>query len=643
MTAPRTLRKDIPELSDKRIDAILSRIESNQRVRRALPTWGRIHVDRQLPFLCVYRRPTDRDDPGTHRLILSEAAYLAAPDDPALRRPLNKLVDGLAKVVVDSFGACLILEIWSQCSPTVKLREAPPRTSFCVVHSPDTEIPSTISNLEQSLRGVRTSKQSATVTTRLSRRVAPPGMSPLLRAARLNGSGCHLVGLELDPNYINPATGAIFPLLLRSLRRQLSHVLDRAFYDFARAYTTHQPRHYHAVGRRAMVKAVWQVDRRLAAVSNSFDLLYQVTPVNAERAWRVFRRNRFEKAPVFLYRPQAIDPGRMKRALYDIPLEHVEDPTLMHLFLGKQMELDRQLTMMNDQGTREFLYESLQLHGPVTASLIREARNVLVKTSAHSRSESHGGTLSASEFAKLANQEVTSYARQSPGFNAVVRVTDDLYSGLMVSRGQLLIGKEARIPVSRADALLQHEIGTHLLTYFNGKAQPFKMLYSGLPGYDELQEGLAVLAEYLVGGLSTSRLRVLAARVIAAGALADGATFVEVFRLLDRTYEFSQRVAYTVTMRVFRGGGLLKDAVYLRGLIAILKHLSSNGDFHNLFIGKIAVSHMPVIDELLHRKILKPPPTFPRYLERDLVQTRMNALRKGVSVLDLLKKTKEKK
>ena len=33
------------------------RLARNKRVRRTLPGWGRLHIDRQLPFLCVYRRP----------------------------------------------------------------------------------------------------------------------------------------------------------------------------------------------------------------------------------------------------------------------------------------------------------------------------------------------------------------------------------------------------------------------------------------------------------------------------------------------------------------------------------------------------------------------------------------------------------
>ena len=103
-----------------------------------------------------------------------------------------------------------------------------------------------------------------------------------------------------------------------------------------------------------------------------------------------------------------------------------------------------------------------------------------------------------------------------------------------------------------------------------------------------------MLAEYLVGGLSRYRMRILAARVVAAHHMLDGATFIDTFRTLDRNYEFSQRTAYTIAMRIYRGGGLTKDAVYLRGLLQILKYLREGGELEPLFVGKIASAHLPL-------------------------------------------------
>jgi uncharacterized protein (TIGR02421 family) len=184
--------------------------------------------------------------------------------------------------------------------------------------------------------------------------------------------------------------------------------------------------------------------------------------------------------------------------------------------------------------------------------------------------------------------------------------------------------------------LLHHEIGTHALTYFNGLAQPFRQLSLGLPGYDELQEGLAVLAEFLSGGLTPSRLRTLAARVVAVHMLLDGASFVDVFRELHHRNGFQQEAAFTITTRVFRGGGLTKDAVYLRGLLRILEYLGSGGSLETLFVGKIAAHHVKMIRELQARNVLVPAPLLPRYLEDRRAKERLERVRRGLSVFDLL-------
>ena len=136
----------------------------------------------------------------------------------------------------------------------------------------------------------------------------------------------------------------------------LSLALRQAYFEFARSRTTHRPPHYHALGRKAVVKAVWDIDRQLAAVSNQFDYLLQLTPVNPNGAWKQFQREQFERVPEFHYRPLPVDPALLKRELYKIPIERVEDPALQRLFQEKQEELELKLTMLRDRDTPRFLY-----------------------------------------------------------------------------------------------------------------------------------------------------------------------------------------------------------------------------------------------------------------------------------------------
>jgi uncharacterized protein (TIGR02421 family) len=613
------------------------RLEKNQRVRRKLPIWGRVHIDRQLPFLCVYRRPVRGDDAGTERLVTSEAAYLIASAAGRLQAGLTEMVRGIAQTMAEQFGAFLILELWSggaREGDTADGRDLP-KPGFRIVAPKQDDLGALVSTFDDALQRVRLRKQPGETHVHRSPHCCPRQYPPILPADIAGQFGCRMLGLEVCPVY-RGAEGELFPLILRELRRGMSQALRKTFYEFTRTQTMQSPRHYQVLGRRAVVKAVWEVDRKLAEVSDNFDFLLQVTPTNAEQAWRKFAKDRFEVAPTFQYRPLPADPVALKRRLYSAPIERVEDPALSLLLRQKQDELDRQITMLTDVNTRRFVHGSLQLYGGVEDDLNRLADQLLYRLPPRTREDSKRGFLDAAAFAGRAEQEIAYYRQRWGGVDAGVHVREDLGRGLLVSRGSLLIGKESRIPASRVEPLLQHEIGTHVLTYFNGRAQPFRQLYSGLAGYEAFQEGLAVLAEFLVGGLSRPRLRLLAARVLATRHMIDGASFIEAYRELEGLYGFDRRTAFTIAMRIYRGGGLTKDAVYLRGLCQVLKYLGSDGEFEPLLVGKMASDHVPIVRELQWRKVLRDPPLTPRYLEMPAAQTRLKEVRRGITPLDLI-------
>ena len=179
-------------------------------------------------------------------------------------------------------------------------------------------------------------------------------MAPVLSTARARELGASIIGIELPPVWRNIKEDRDYPLLMRTLNRRFSHALRRAIFEFVRGQTTHKPPHYHSLGRRAVVKAVWDVDAQLAEVSNAFDFLLQVTPINPDAAWSQFKSSHFEKQPDFHYLPTPMNPAILKRQLYRIPIERVEDPALHHLFREKQEELDRKITMLRDRNTQRF-------------------------------------------------------------------------------------------------------------------------------------------------------------------------------------------------------------------------------------------------------------------------------------------------
>jgi uncharacterized protein (TIGR02421 family) len=233
------------------------------------------------------------------------------------------------------------------------------------------------------------------------------------------------------------------------------------------------------------------------------------------------------------------------------------------------------------------------------------------------------------EFARRAEREFDHYRRQYSAFRSEIQVRPDLV-GLMVSAGRLLIGRDLSLSPDRVDALLQHEVGTHVLTYVNGAAQPFLQLASGFADYDETQEGLGVLAEFLVGGLTPSRIRLLAGRVLAVDCCIDGAEFLETFRRLHRDHGFTPWSAFDITTRVYSSGGFTRDHIYLRGFVDVVEYLRDGGPIKPLYVGKIAIRHLGVISELRERGVLEPVPLMPRFLDQEEPRTRLKRLRDGL-------------
>jgi hypothetical protein len=116
----------------------------------------------------------------------------------------------------------------------------------------------------------------------------------------------------------------------------------------------------------------------------------------------------------------------------------------------------------------------------------------------------------------------------------------------------------------------------------------------------------------------------------------QGAEFIDTFRSLHKDYGFNQYTAFTITMRVYRGGGYTKDAVYLRGLLWVLKLLAEGRDVEDLLLGKISREQLSLVDELRWRKVVNNGPLRPRYLEQPEAMARMEILRSGPTLMQLL-------
>jgi uncharacterized protein (TIGR02421 family) len=600
------------------LEQVCKNLENELPVNESLPGGGLLHIDKLLPYICVYRfKKTDHLFSG---LLKTQGSYLIVKDTYSV----SDLLECLATTISKKLNAFLIIEMW----PVRKNHQAEFEISC-----PKSKAPATIKAFEDGINEMRLIYPEISVNIKDTKTRHPEHLEGLLNVEDTKASGGLIIGIAVPTIYERPEENEIFSLFYRKFVSRLSEIIKRAVYEFIRVQTSNPYDHYLMLGKTNIDRISLEADATLAEISEKMSFLLRTTPVNSSSQWNLFKKNDFAKPPAFNYRLIALDPEQEKRRLYDIPIEKVDDPTISFILRDKRLEIEKQLTMLEERGTDNFRFMGESLYGVIQEPVLEGAK-ALLKKFPQGENPKKIERFNCHEFAEHAQKELDYYQEKFPQLPLCLEIRNDV-AGIMVSETNLLISDELSMDIDRCDALIQHEIGTHILTYCNGKSQPIKQMYAGFAGYDQLQEGLAVLAEYLVNGLTVNRLRLLAGRVVAATSMVQGATFIETFKLLQRDHNFPEKTAYYITMRIYRGGGLTKDAVYLAGLMDVLEYMKNGGKLEPLFTGKFNMTHIKLIEELLHRDVLKQP-ILPRFLERNSVKERLEKLRKGVSLTELL-------
>ena len=99
-------------------------------------------------------------------------------------------------------------------------------------------------------------------------------------------------------------------------------------------------------------------------------------------------------------------------------------------------------------------------------------------------------------------------------------------------------------------------------------------------------------------------------RVIAVQYMLKHGDFVKTYHALLNEFELEKELAFTLTTRVYRGGGFTKDYLYLKGFRDVL-NLAKEDSLDNLLVGKTGLLDFHIINEIVERgMITKPKPLF---------------------------------
>ena len=572
-----------------------------------------LQLDRKLPFLLVFHQPADA--PDLSGLVRGEAAYLVLPEKQALPEPARQLLRELAEHRAGEYGSFLIVDI----------RIGEPGAGELSIRYDQPAVAPIAQALAEELTRMPTLQQSTPVQQ------YDTISDPVVNREWLTKTGSLCMHITLPSIFFHSKRKKKFPVLFRKFRRTFSEALRQAVFRFMRVHTSFVASSPGMLGRSSVDDAFRRADQQLSAIEKEFDLLMLVSAINSEQAWEEFRQGGYRQAPTYYYRILPIDPERVKKQLYAIELDEIHDPALSFLLRDKRNELGKQLDMLQERGTDDFLYSSIRLYQAIDPELLQLARSILSRAPA---SEEEEPTVAPEAFAERVRAEFRYLAEQDATFSSEVFIRDDV-PGMMVSRGRLYMTPHSHVRQNRVEALIQHEIGTHVLTFHNGSRQPMILMRYGLADYDELQEGLAVLSEYLVGGLDAERLRLLAERVVTGANRLEGMPFAQAYGMLVEEYRCQPALAFETVTRIYQSGGFIKDIVYLRGFVRLLEYLAQGNALTPLLAGKIAIKHIPVVLELTERKILYPPAVLPRYTTDAVALQKLDAL-KGSDVRQLI-------
>ena len=586
---------------------------SGGALRQPVGEAGRVHLDRWLPFLVL-----NRGDIGlARRIAVDSSAYLiwSPEDDVAAMAAIEAVVSAL----VARQGRLLIVTLADQpFEPGIEGSQDLPPFVAQVGAGDKGDVGRAAAALETALHGIEIDLRRCKVERAPFVPLLPAAIDRLLNQMK----GAERLSLKV-PQIHRRGDGAEYPAIAHELSMEIGDALLRAGCAYLDDGKAKAPIHYRALGRSAYLAAALKADRKLDRISRSFDFLLSISPIDTAKACQRFVAEGEGKAPRFHYRPLIVDPDVSKRELYAIDFRPLEDPLLERLLGEKRHEIDAQLTMLATRNSPAFRPASMFLYGAVDRQLLEDAMAILATTGS---SPPRGRVVRAAEIATAAASLAERYQRVDPSFAPQIQVRDDV-AGLLVSGKKLLIGADTVMPAHRLEALLAHEVSVHLLTHFNGAAQGLAVFRTGLAGYEGVQEGLGVFAEWATGGLTRTRLRLLGARVVAVDAMLRGADFIEVYRNLTREHGFSGSGAFGVCARVFRSGGLAKDAIYLQGFRAVMDLVAAGASLEPFWLGKMAIIHVPAMEELLQRGLVHAPRFTPLFLADDGARKRIAQIR----------------
>lgn len=405
--------------------------------------------------------------------------------------------------------------------------------------------------------------------------------------------------LEVKKVFMDETKGEVYPLVLEELKAGIKLAISETAAYFMRKYSKRKTVKSTDLLSSTLPADLLSLDKKLYALCKGIGTLTYINPVNIASERKKFLAKPNQYQPQFKYKQLNINPHQLKEQLFKLPVDQIMDADIQLLYRHVVDNLAVKIDLITSIGTEEFTYNSLRFYGKPDERDVANANFIL-----------HAPALinPLEETSYDADYAINYFKEKAQEWQLQCRIekSSRVVAKAMVQGNQLMINKDASFSQVELDAFVYHELGVHMLTSINAKQQPLKVFTLGLSGNTHAQEGLAIYSEYCSGNLTLSRLKTLALRVIAVNYMIEHGNFNQTYQALMSNYELKSEDAFTLTARVYRGGGFTKDYLYLKGFRDIL-NLSKTASLENMLVGKTGLLDLSIYSEMVERGMLTAP------------------------------------
>lgn len=415
-----------------------------------------------------------------------------------------------------------------------------------------------------------------------------------------------VLATEIKKLYCDEESGNESPHMIDTMARGIHSAIASTASFFETRYLSKLALQNADLTREINLEALFNLDKQFFDLVRQIDYLDLLNPVNVDAERKSFFRSKYRYNPCFSYKVMPFDTRGITKNLYNLLTENINDSVIENYYIDNIDSYILLLDLLADRNTKNFLYSSIKLFGKPSSQQIAAASNILCNT-AHEDVKNEQ-LVDAKAFADSLSDNIRSY-----GLVKRVQITNNLAANVVFvpTRNLFKIKKDLKLDKTYASGLIAREVGIRAMCFENAKLQPIRVFQTDTPKTVATQEGLGLFVEYATHNLTSKRLRTIALRTLAIDHMIREISFPDTFAYLMDEFSLEPENAYQICVRCYRGSGLTKDHLYLKGFLDAMKLFQNSQLSEDYLVGKVAFDDIQILDRLKEKNLFLPPSFLP--------------------------------